>query len=281
VFGAAGGLGLANCGGLRATDAGPGDAAVSGDSGEAAASSSGGSGSSSGVEYEPPEYTPPPPCTTNSECAVGSLCRSDTGLCVECLSNTDCHDPDRPVCASNGCACTADTDCTALAHGPHCLLTCECNSAADCTQSPYGLACVSIDEPTVQQGCGCTSDNDCPPRTTCHDSQCVGAGVPDGGTIADAGLDAATGSVRCVFAFADPQGGSGGGGSAPGCNGTYRSDLGAYSVMWTQPDGGTVVCDSSNQDALANCAAGTPCVYTAPMLALEGLPGGAAMGTCR
>ena len=181
----------------------------------------------------------------------------------------------------------ADTDCTALAHGPHCRSgdqlspTCECNSAADCTQSPYGLACGSIDVSTVRQGCGCTSDNDCPSQTTCHDSQCGDAGVADdGGTTADAGPDAATGSVTCVFTFADPQGGSGGGGSAPGCNGTYRGDLGDYSVTWTQPDGGTVVCDSSNQNALANCAAGTPCVYTAPMLALEDIPGGAAMGTC-
>src|SRR3984957_11008438 len=236
VFGLAGGLGLANCGGLRATNAGPEDAAVPGDSGEAAASSSGGSGSSSGVEYEPPEDTPPPPCKSNSGCASGSLCRSDAGRCVECLSNTDCHDPDRPVCGSNVCACMADTDCTALAHGPHCRSgdqlspTCECNSAADCTQSPYGLACGSIDVSTVRQGCGCTSDNDCPSQTTCHDSQCGDAGVADGGgTTADAGPDAATGSVTCVFTFADPQGGSGGGGSAPGCNGTYRGDLGDYS----------------------------------------------------
>ncbi len=34
VFGVAGGLGLANCGGVRATNAGPEDAAVFGDSGE-------------------------------------------------------------------------------------------------------------------------------------------------------------------------------------------------------------------------------------------------------
>ena len=116
---------------------------------------------------------------------------------------------------------------------------------------------------------------------TCDRGRCAPGGSDDGGVDADAGPDAATGSVRCLFAYSSPQGGSSGGGVGAGCNGQYRSDLGDYSVTWTQSDGGTVVCNASDPNAAANCPAGTPCIYTSAALAAQGVPNGSVMGTCQ
>jgi len=55
------------------------------------------------------------PCTDSSQCASYpgmSVCDTNTGACVGCVTNSDCS-VDTPVCDSGGCrACVADTDCT-------------------------------------------------------------------------------------------------------------------------------------------------------------------------
>jgi hypothetical protein len=87
--------------------------------------------------------------------------------------------------------------------------------------------------------------------------------------------------VRCYYSFSAPQGNSAGGGTGTGCNGTYRSDLGSYSITWTQPDGATMVCNASDPDLSANCPAGTPCIYRNPNLTVLGETDGSVVGTCQ
>lgn len=98
---------------------------------------------------------------------------------------------------------------------------------------------------------------------------CAPAVSPDAGTEVEAGLDAATGSVRCAYFY-------GSAGEVAGCNGKYPIGV-DYSITWMEPDGATMVCNAWDWNVPANCPRGTPCIYRNPML----LPDSSILGACQ
>jgi hypothetical protein len=84
-----------------------------------------------------PPRVPPDPCTVDSDCAaLGGVCATDKGICVECTSDGQC---------SRQRLCDPDTN--------QCV---GCRSASDCPQR--GLICDSL---TRECGLSCSSSTDC------------------------------------------------------------------------------------------------------------------------
>jgi hypothetical protein len=155
-------------------------------------------------------------CGSNAECAGDAgapgydVCDTATGLCVECVTDSDCTDPnnrvcdpttnlclpcrtsadcaqnvDGPVCGDLGqytagigmCGCLVDSDCVGHAGGPDCVSNgspyskCGCKTAADCAGDVDGHACVNPYTDGWLQ-CGCMSTTDCASGTTCMGTSC-------------------------------------------------------------------------------------------------------------
>lgn len=129
-------------------------------------------------------------CLADTDTGEG-FCDTSSGLCVQCLTASQCTDPDSPLCVSGNCAqCGADTDCAALDAGmPYCSLS-------------LGGLCVGCDSPSQcpldNQGCdsssgscgSCTYNSDCPAG--------LGCGVMTGLCAPFCGSAAASGAPDCA-----------------------------------------------------------------------------------
>jgi hypothetical protein len=170
-------------GGSASTSAGNG-----GSAGLALAEPTGGAGEAAGM---PSGGSEPSGCRTSEQCAVPlPYCLSSRGVCVECLSRTNCTGSGRRYCdlASNACVeCLTDVNCTSVA--PYCALaigacveclsnencgstdlvcnrqsyhcTPACRKNADCTGSPATPLC----DPERSVCVECLADGDCPTAT--------------------------------------------------------------------------------------------------------------------
>jgi hypothetical protein len=152
-------------------------------------------------------------CSSNQDCAGIAfrntplpLCDPSTGGCVQCLTDTDCTDPNNRVCDPTGnsclpcrtsadcaqnangpvcgnlgmyttgigaCYCNTDQDCAGRAGGPHCVSNgspynkCGCVTDADCAGDPEGFQCINpYNDDWLQCGCGTTAD--CPSGKECN-----------------------------------------------------------------------------------------------------------------
>jgi hypothetical protein len=158
-------------------------------------------------------------CGSNADCAAPDggvpaldegVCDTATGLCVQCVTDADCTDPnnkvcdpsthlclpcrvdadcvnntDGPICGDLGqyslgygmCGCLVDTDCSGHAGGPDCVSNgspydkCGCQTAADCASDTDGHACVNPYSDGWMQ-CGCQTTGDCPAGKSCEDLLC-------------------------------------------------------------------------------------------------------------
>jgi hypothetical protein len=121
------------------------------------------------------------PCTVDSECALGAVCRGNTCM-TGCNDERDCPQ-DKPICdrdGSGGCvACVDDRDCpvpglTCIAG--ECRLTCsgdaDCNGGLCDPATHSCVACAENSDCALGHLCldgacvaGCERDRDCPPET--------------------------------------------------------------------------------------------------------------------
>jgi hypothetical protein len=104
-------------------------------------------------------------CVTNPQvCSAQQVCNPQTGGCVGCLSNTDCHLAAFPHCAASG---SLQNRCV------------QCLSSSDCPLSAAGCNSIS-------GSCGgCSGTGDCPPGLTCNGGIC-NCSPGDGGCGGDA-----------------------------------------------------------------------------------------------
>jgi hypothetical protein len=139
---------------------------------------------------------PPLSCSTTADCpdsGIKTLCNVDAGVCVECLSASDCVHANASQCIGNMCiACVTNADCNdggtdggmvCNTFIPRCASACS-NTTNPCTQSMlpcnqsngYCVDCLDdsycLTKPTgrhcyVAAGvCGCQSSADCPSAQT-------------------------------------------------------------------------------------------------------------------
>ncbi len=113
-----------------------------------------------------------PACETNEDCDDyrRPFCDRESGssgLCVQCLTNTDCAwaDPERPICLpfTKFCAeCSTDGDCEAP--NAYCDLSIfTCRRCLDDTHCPQDMHC----DPLYFQCQECVTDEHCPEQTYC------------------------------------------------------------------------------------------------------------------
>ena len=155
-------------------------------------------------------------CGSNTDCSGDAgapgygVCDTATGQCVQCVTDSDCTDPnnrvcdpttnsclpcrtsadcaqniDGPVCGDLGqytagigsCGCLVASDCAGHAGGPRCVPNgspydkCGCQTAADCAGDVDGHACVNPYNDGWLQ-CGCMTTTDCPTGKTCMGTMC-------------------------------------------------------------------------------------------------------------
>jgi Cys-rich repeat protein len=71
---------------------------------------------------DPTRHTCVPSCKTDGDCSGANgrpYCDTKLAVCVQCLGNNNCSNPDRPTCVDGVCAeCTSDADCGA--GNPYC-----------------------------------------------------------------------------------------------------------------------------------------------------------------
>jgi hypothetical protein len=125
-------------------------------------------------------------CLANTETGQ-SVCDTTNGLCVQCLSSTQCTDVSAPVCVSGLCLeCGTNTDCGAADAGtPYCSqgLCVQCTSSSQCPADNVGCDSSS-------GSCGsCTYNSDCPAGLGCDEntSSCAPFCGTAGATAACAG----------------------------------------------------------------------------------------------
>jgi hypothetical protein len=136
-------------------------------------------------------------CSTTADCADAGttpLCDKEAGVCVQCLSATDCSAGNTPHCIGNVCiACVTNADCgdggmVCNAFIPRCASSCTtganctqsgqsgglyCNTSAgycvECTDDTYCVAATSGTHCYLAAGvCGCATSADCPSQSpTC------------------------------------------------------------------------------------------------------------------
>jgi hypothetical protein len=137
---------------------------------------------------------PPIPCSQTSDCADAGathLCEREAGVCVQCLSSTDCGG-NTPHCKGNFCiACATSADCNdgGTEGGmicnqfiPRCASPCAtrtdctqsgqtgqlyCNQTAgycvECTDDTYCAVATNGKHCFLAAGvCGCQANSDCP-----------------------------------------------------------------------------------------------------------------------
>jgi hypothetical protein len=137
----------------------------------------------------------PLPCSKTADCADASqtpLCNQEGGVCVQCLSASDCGKGNAPHCVSNVCiACQTNADCNdggtegGMACNtfiPRCASTCSavmncmqsgqtgglyCNLSAgycvECTDNTYCVNAATGTHCYLAAGvCGCVTGADCP-----------------------------------------------------------------------------------------------------------------------
>ena len=158
-------------------------------------------------------------CDTSGDCRGGELCREgvcreacgagelcegeravcdvDRGVCVSCLSDSDCEDG---LCVASECVagmCRANTDCRGgevcdVAGGGVCVEV-QCRESADCAGGEIcrDFLCVSAPPP-------CSSDADCADSETCVSGVCEPRGCASDGDCA--------GGERCVAGSCEPIG---------------------------------------------------------------------------
>jgi hypothetical protein len=133
-------------------------------------------------------------CTADAgTCAAGELCDVLHGECVQCLTNTDCKNPNASVCdlashTCNGCQETSASDCSHI-EGKQVCLESKC---VQCTKDKLA-AC------EVQQSPTTTVQNACHALThTCSDNE-VKKTPPCGECVSDA--QCTLGHVCVAMAF--------------------------------------------------------------------------------
>ncbi|MBQ9818214.1 MAG: VCBS repeat-containing protein [Proteobacteria bacterium] len=117
-------------------------------------------------------------CSSDIPCVSG-VCDPVSGTCVECVQDSDCLNPDTPVCDKNAHVCTSacetDKDCPKGICDNHICRQIACESNADCPSGVCDTAkhlCVEcVVDPDCAQGvCDtennrcveCNADSDCP-----------------------------------------------------------------------------------------------------------------------
>ena len=153
----AGATGTGGAGASAGADAGAGTAG----GGAAAGSSAGGSSADSGVVEAAPG------CGTCQ--GATPLCDPKTQQCVQCLSQSDCHDPAAPACVSGSCVCPGGSVCNGQC--PFGMQTCGGNRCIDLQNDAShcgscGTQC-NADQMCINSNCGCRSG-----LTACY-QQCV------------------------------------------------------------------------------------------------------------
>jgi Cys-rich repeat protein len=121
-------------------------------------------------------------CAQNHPCGDAGLCELDAGICVECQSDGDCTDKNRPRCnpANDRCVpCLPTKD--NCGHATYCetqgmnLYACApgCKDDSDCTDAPDGGAPATKCD-TMKHVCvNCLMDAECPNGQVCHSGMCV------------------------------------------------------------------------------------------------------------
>jgi hypothetical protein len=118
-------------------------------------------------------------------CEAGKVCDTNTGLCEDCVSASDCKDNYYgPLClgtsgvTSLSCGCSSNFDCKNHPGGPLCESfsnVCTCTNSNECTSSPFGKKCVKLEDffkGKIDQ-CGCEVDTDCPAGKKCIFNACA------------------------------------------------------------------------------------------------------------
>jgi hypothetical protein len=147
----------------------------------------------------PSNGTGAPECTSNATCS-SSICDTTTGLCVECLQDSDCASQHAAcLLPSHECGCTADSQCSASR--PHCSV--ESNACFECVADSQ----CSGAAPSCQNGVCATpcSADEVRCGTACFDTQsdpsnCGGCDkpVPAGGTCVNGAPSCPAGYVMCT-----------------------------------------------------------------------------------
>jgi hypothetical protein len=167
--GGAGGVGgMAGIGGVGG--------AVGGARGQAGAGGAGGQAGAAGAGG-----FAPPRCNIVGCGGSGgaSVCDTDAGTCVECLSDTDCKTSDKPICFAHACApCKSNTDCR-----PDGGQNLVCNAdAGTCVMCTHDSDCTASTALTKTPICGadntchaCATDSDCTsgPQVCMMDGHCA------------------------------------------------------------------------------------------------------------
>ena len=164
-----------------------------------------------------------PGCSAG-RCSGGRLCDTERQLCVDCLSDSDCRDPERPHCAGAMPPVSWPRRCGVCARGPGCKPGFHCDESQFATSCQPG--CVRDRDCSASQRCIgvecrdlCTTDDDCPVDTYCAGSICLP------GCRSDRGCDGgACCAGRCLDTSSDPL----------NCGGCTGPDAG----MFTCGDGG-------------------------------------------
>lgn len=159
------------------------------------------------------------PCGADGSCLAGGVCHPDLGVCVACVSSTDCESP-QPLCAmrqdprDNACVgCLNHADCDDGACVDDVCVACEPGSNVGCDAPTPHCATGTEGTPVCVE---CDADGDCsdPARPVCDRQmqQCVlcltdGSGCSDEQRCvvaeADSGREALRRCVECTAQTAD------------------------------------------------------------------------------
>lgn len=76
-------------------------------------------------------------CASDSDCGLGQKC--DKGSCLECTSDADCLDSQKPRCLEGICGCSTKDDCSSAFSACADKKCVVCSRNSDCTNSTFPI----------------------------------------------------------------------------------------------------------------------------------------------